>query len=403
MEGLAIVQGNQLFPDLVHAIFALETELIAKQKLTHRLPSTHCAINFNIEFTPHLDSGTRGGNDTSLIVGIGTYSGGGLVVDGIVHNIRHCPLEYDGWNQWHWTEPFQGDRMTLVFFTPSLRDKSNTHDATTLNSNARKSIQRIQERTGMPTLYFRHDSTDTLVIQELLDGTCVYSNCPRMHPDCENNHFSPKDHVVLDVGAHIGVFSWYALAEGCHRVIALEPEMSNFHLLNKNMQHFGSKVTVHQAAVAHCEVACKRKFVLGTTNNQVIGSENTWRHALKEYSVYCDDGEESEVDCVPFFGPNGVLTDDVTFVKLDCEGAEMDILLSNDAADHRKWRNVTRVVLEWSLTKNQSIAVFHHAVNNLRHAGFEVRYEGEGAHWDTTSECSWPYHNDLLVFALRRG
>ena len=403
IEGLATVQGNQLFPDLVHAIFALENELIAKRTLTHRRPSTHCAINFNVEFTPHLDSGIRGGNDTSLIVGIGTYSGGGLVVEGIVHNIRHCPLEFDGWNQWHWTEPFQGDRMTLVFFTPALRDKSSSHDATTLNSNARQSIQRIQERTGMPTLHFRHDSTDTLVVQELLDGTCVYNRCPRMHPDRDNNLFSPKDHVVLDVGAHIGVYSWYALAEGCHRVIAFEPETSNFQLLTKNLQHFGSKVAVHQAAVAQCELAGKRQFVLGTTNNQVDGTVNTWRHSLKEYSTYCDDGEESEVECVPFFGPNGVLTDDVTFVKLDCEGAELDILLSVDAADGRKWRNVTRVVFEWSLTKNRSIAVFHDAVDHLRHAGFEVRYEGEGAQWDTADGSIWPYHNDLLVFALRRS
>jgi FkbM family methyltransferase len=403
-EGLLRVQGNQLFPLLVEAVFAVESQLIAAaaasnngEQLEHRSPSTHCAINFNAAFTPHLDSGSRGGDDPSLIVGMGDYEGGNFVVDGIAHDIRYRPLEFDGWNQWHWTDTFQGDRFTLVFFTPALRDKNSAQDPTTLTANARQLIQSFGKLKGVPTIDFRSESTDTLVIQEMLEGTCVYNNCPPMglYPA----DFSPKDHVVLDVGAHIGVFSWYALGEGCKRVIAFEPEESNFELLSKNMQHFGTKSVVYQAAVAHGDVG-KRQFVLGA-NNQLAGATNTWRHSLMEYSTYDVEGEESSVDCLPFFGPEGVLKDEVTFVKLDCEGAELDILLSEEAADSMLWRDVTRLVFEWSFTKNRSIKKFRSAINNLRQAGFEVRYEGQGAWWDTASDGSWPYHNDLLVFALR--
>ena len=45
-----------------------------------------------------------------MIVGLGDYSGGELVVEGELHDIRYKPLEFDGWNKIHWTLPFAGPR-----------------------------------------------------------------------------------------------------------------------------------------------------------------------------------------------------------------------------------------------------------------------------------------------------
>jgi hypothetical protein len=53
-----------------------------------------------------------------LIVGLGTYAGGELVVEGEKKDIRYKPVEFDGWNQRHWTMPFTGERYSLVWFTP---------------------------------------------------------------------------------------------------------------------------------------------------------------------------------------------------------------------------------------------------------------------------------------------
>jgi tRNA U38,U39,U40 pseudouridine synthase TruA len=128
--------GNELFPDLVTAIFELETELA---RLPHsaansgcedegikvrgiRPPSSHCAVNRNAEFTPHVDSGRGEGQSLSLIVGLGDYVGGGLVVEGKSYCVRYAPLEFDGWKQIHYTQPFQGEeRFSLVWFTPEKR------------------------------------------------------------------------------------------------------------------------------------------------------------------------------------------------------------------------------------------------------------------------------------------
>ena len=131
--------GNALFPDLVDAVFELESSLsereidcatangkVSKRSsrgLLERPLSSHCAINCNAEFTPHVDSGQGLGQSLSMIVGLGDYIGGELSVEGTNHDIRFRPLEFDGWKLRHWTIPFVGERLSLVWFTPESKSK----------------------------------------------------------------------------------------------------------------------------------------------------------------------------------------------------------------------------------------------------------------------------------------
>ena len=48
------------------------------------------------QFLPHRDSGAGSGQSTSLIVGLGDYIGGELVLETVAHDIRYKPLEFDG-------------------------------------------------------------------------------------------------------------------------------------------------------------------------------------------------------------------------------------------------------------------------------------------------------------------
>lgn len=105
-------KSNSLFPELVQAAFELETKLFPTRA------SSTIAINRNAQFRPHTDSGAGAGQSTSLIVGLGTYSGGELMVEGEQHDIRYKAIEFNGWTQRHWTMPFAGERFSLVWFTP---------------------------------------------------------------------------------------------------------------------------------------------------------------------------------------------------------------------------------------------------------------------------------------------
>ena len=119
-QGHELPLGNSMFAPLRKAVFELEEEIIRKNSpitaaagmslSSLRRPSTHCAVNRNAQFTPHVDSGRGLGQSVSLIVGLGNYTGGEILVEGQSYDIRYNPLEFDGWNQLHWTSSFQGER-----------------------------------------------------------------------------------------------------------------------------------------------------------------------------------------------------------------------------------------------------------------------------------------------------
>jgi hypothetical protein len=106
-------KANSMFPSLVKAAFQLERELFPDRE-----PSSTIAINRNAQFRPHTDSGAGAGQSMSLIVGLGNYSGGELMVEGEKQDIRYKAIEFNGWKQRHWTMPFKGERYSLVWFTP---------------------------------------------------------------------------------------------------------------------------------------------------------------------------------------------------------------------------------------------------------------------------------------------
>ena len=438
---------NEQFSALVEALFELEEYCLSECQrdaldenyttavggdTTTKTSSTHCIVNRNVAFTPHFLPGSKGRNST--IVGLGDYAGGEFIVDGKQYEIRYQPLRYDGWKQISSTKSFQGERFSLVWFTPERREEvGNERVMSFEDSHATLLVQKHNVLLpSYPHLKFRIKSTDALVINEILDSEkgCDYelsenvwssmiANSDSRHNNAveksPNTGFSLKGHdVVLDIGAHIGAFSRYAIGVGCQQIIAYEPELENAKLLEDNLGGAEIGHTIQKCAVAHGGPGLCN-FV--NARNRTDGTLNSWRHSLEKYSIYVDrkgGGNQaqtieqqdavlarSQVKTIPLFGPDGALSSGITFVKMDCEGAEIDLLLSVEASNSSSWLDVTHLVLEWSLTKERRVNEFHKAVQNLESAGFDVVYEGQGSWWDTEPNCMWPYHTDLLVFARR--
>jgi FkbM family methyltransferase len=137
--------------------------------------------------------------------------------------------------------------------------------------------------------------------------------------------------IVIDIGAHIGGFSLYASdrsKEG--KIFSFEPFESTFQILKKNIETNNKKnIIAYQKAVG--KKSGKTKLYVSNTN-------------YAENSVYKKTSSFVEVDMLTLgdiFKHNNLSHCDV--IKLDCEGAEYDILFSSK----KELKLVNQLIMEY--------------------------------------------------------
>lgn len=126
---------------------------------------------------------------------------------------------------------------------------------------------------------------------------------------------------VLDLGAHVGLFSLYARGIGCDvPIFAFEPEESNFQILKENLKMNNVKDVVAKNLAVGGKSG-KRRFYLS------LDSHN---HSLVEVGENLQEREVSVVTLQDVFerylGRDGINKCDL--VKMDIEGAEFETLMS---------------------------------------------------------------------------
>jgi FkbM family methyltransferase len=131
------------------------------------------------------------------------------------------------------------------------------------------------------------------------------------------------DDIVLDVGMHIGSFSFAALLRGAGHVHGFEAEPGNFALAARNLAAYGDRCQVHPRAMWRSDrtgdvlhfCAPTGEHGANTGGGNVLGAEG-----LAIETVALDDVLREVTD-------NGRKR--VRFLKSDCEGAEFPILLTS--------------------------------------------------------------------------
>jgi FkbM family methyltransferase len=366
--------ANDRFPELAQALFALEDKL-----RDGKVSSASCAVNCHAEFVPHVDSGTAANESLTYTVGLGSYQGGDLVVEDTEMDIRYAPITYDGWHQRHWTQPFDGERFSLVWFTATFVSKrqAKAERAADMAAQWQAKVDKAADIAAKLGLVYRSSSTDVQAILEVLGDSPCY---------LRDEMWSPQGHDVLDAGAHIGSFSRYALDAGARSVRSFEPEPSNAEFARQN----APQAQLIEAALVNSdtETPTEATLVLGRSSD---GAANTWRHALEAYNTCSGEVETRTVNCLSFYDILG----DATFVKLDIEGAELAIL---DSFTPGAWSKVSRLVFEYSFTKRRPLAPFRGIVKSLELEGFSVSYDFKGT-LDELDE--WPGRTDALVFCSK--
>lgn len=183
----------------------------------------------------------------------------------------------------------------------------------------------------------------------------------------------------LDLGGNIGTFAVLAAAAG-GTVRTYEPEPENYDLLCRNIALNGltDRIEARNVAVVGGKAGQRALYLCN-------GERNKYRHTLTQIR-----GREAiAVDCL---GLTDILDGWANAVKLDIEGSELPML----SAAHG-WPGIRKMVFEYHLDRDRSLAHFRERMARLEAVGFEVRHPKMPDH---KTVCDW-WPAAALVHARR--
>jgi len=164
--------------------------------------------------------------------------------------------------------------------------------------------------------------------------------------------------TVVDIGANLGAFALFAARQGASTVLAFEPNSAAHASLERNVDENGLEGIVRPRQLAVTGVAGQRvRFpVAPSAYNRIARGDEEGDYETVETT--------SLAEIVAKEAPNGI-----DLLKLDCEGAEYDILFAPDAPLDR----VREIRMEYHDGRGDELAEF------LTGRGFRItRKQAEG-------------------------
>ena len=156
--------------------------------------------------------------------------------------------------------------------------------------------------------------------------------------------FAPKSgDVIVDVGAHIGVFTvWAASRDPNARVIAVEPSAATLKYLHHNVEtNKLTNVTIVDAACGSSDGMVEMLARGPAACNTTFRSDNYG-------SSFAVIGNARKITLKRLFSDFAI--DHCDLLKLDCEGAEYDTLYS---APEATLSRVERIAMEYHIGMNR--------------------------------------------------
>jgi FkbM family methyltransferase len=133
--------------------------------------------------------------------------------------------------------------------------------------------------------------------------------------------FSARD-IVIDIGVHIGAFSYKVLRRGVGRVYGFEADPANFACAVRNLQGFGNRVQLRHAAVWRSDrPVATLNFTRSHDPANTGGGNTLWEEGAIEVPAIAFDNVLHEIT------QGGKQR--IRLLKIDCEGAEFPILMTS--------------------------------------------------------------------------
>ena len=186
--------------------------------------------------------------------------------------------------------------------------------------------------------------------------------------------FSFSNETVIDVGAHIGIFSLYAWKNNVKRIFAYEPIKENWDLFKENMM-------LNNINNVKCE-----NIAVYDSRQEV---EICFNQDFAAHSIIKKEGEIRKVKSIPLkkiFDEEPIQKCDI--LKLDCEGSEYKIL--GELPDEY-FHKIKKICLEYHIF-NKEKNLLEELNEKLERLGFSIElipnYEDMGMLYATSSKNS---------------
>ena len=203
---------------------------------------------------------------------------------------------------------------------------------------------------------FREGTTDEIII-----GNSAGYHLSSLLPD----YHLKDDHVIINIGAHIGVFALIASsAVPRGKVYAVEASKDTFNLLRINAAiNKADNISIHQIAISDKNGTCTLYHDTGH-----------WGHSItKQLSTHTETVDSLTLE--DFLTENEIKR--CNFLYLNCEGAEFPILLSASPHTLEKFDVILTDCHTHLWLKNTTDDLLSH----LRASGFDAKLiENEGSY-----------------------
>lgn len=195
----------------------------------------------------------------------------------------------------------------------------------------------------------RKHSGDKLAVNEIWKGK-IYT---------PPNFEIKENDIVVDVGAHIGIFSAFAAALAKNgTVYSYEPVPENFNLLQENIRNNGLKnIKLFEMAVS--KDSGKIKMSLSSLSNSCHSASNGLGIGNNSRTISANAITLEEI-----FLRNNL--ENVNFLKMDCEGLEYEILTNTPKKQLKKIEKISMEFHEFGKYKASQMKNF------LENNGFKI-------------------------------